>query len=308
VSVQLSGLSPASTYHYRLVATNPAGTASSSDAVLTTGGEPSATATVVSMDAAAVTLAGVVSTGGLPTTTAVQYAPAGGAVQSTPAVVVPGGTDATVTVPLTGLVPGAAYSFATTVSNAAGATTGPTATFIAPAAPTLSGPTSVAKASTALTVGTSIAPGNLPTSVHLEYGATTAYGSATPDVTVPAGTDPAALTLAVPGLASGQRYHYRVVASNAAGSVTGTDVLTGTTGAPVATLGKLNKTAATSTAVSLQVTGSVRPNSLPTTYVVRYGVASKSARTSTTAVSVGSGLWASTVTKTLTGLQRHTCY
>jgi hypothetical protein len=205
-------------------------------------------------------------------------------------------------------VPGAAYSFATTVSNAAGAATGPTSTFIAPAAPALSGPTSVVKASTALTVGTAIAPGNLPTSVHIEYGATTAYGSATPDVTVPAGTDPAALTLAVPGLASGQRYHYRVVATNAAGSVTGTDVLTGTTGAPVATLGKLNKTAVTSTAVSLQITGSVRPNSLPTTYVVRYGVATKSARTATAAVPVGSGLWASTVTKTLTGLQRHTCY
>src|SRR4051812_30104845 len=125
---------------------------------------------------------------------------------------------------------------------------------------------------------------------------------------VPAGTDPMPLSLAVPGLVSGQRYHYRVVATNAAGGVAGPDALTGTTGAPVATLGKLNTTAFTSTAASLQVTGSVRPNSLPTTYVVRYGVASKSVRTATAAVSVGSGLWASTVSRTLTGLTRHTCY
>jgi hypothetical protein len=62
------------------------------------------------------------------------------------------------------------------------------------------------------------------------------------------------------------------------------------------------------TSVSLKVTGSVRPNSLTTTYVVRYGVASKPARTATASVTVGSGLWASTVSRTLTGLKRHTCY
>ena len=308
VSVQLSGLAPASTYHYRLVATNTGGTVSSSDAVLTTGGVPTATASVASMDAAAVTLSSVVSTGGLPTTEAVQYAPVGGTPQSTPAITVPAAaTNSTVTVPLTGLVPGAAYSFATTVSNAAGTTTGPVSTFVAPAAPTLTGSATVVQGDTALTVGTSVASGNLPTAVHVDYGTTMAYGTSTPDVTVPAGTDPTALTLSVPGLASGQRYHYRVVASNVAGSVTGPDALTGTTGTPVAALGKVSKTVKPWSA-SLNVTGSVRPNSLPTTYVVRYGVAGKSVRNSTAAASVGSGLWASSVSRTLTGLKRHTCY
>ena len=107
---------------------------------------------------------------------------------------------------------------------------------------------------------------------------------------------------------SGQRYHYRVVATNAAGNVTGPDALTGTTGTPVAALGKVSKTSVRPASVSLSVTGSVRPNSLPTTYLVRYGVASASARNSTASASVGSGLWASTVSRTLTGLKRHTCY
>ena len=309
VSAQLSGLAPATTYHYRLVATNPAGSVSSPDATLTTGALPSAQASVVAMQPTVVTLSGAVSTGGLDTTAAVEYEAASGTPQVTSPVVVPGGGAAgTVTVPLTGLVPGAAYTYRALVSNAAGTVSGPTGSFVAPSAPAVAGPAVATRTSDGLTVRATVAPGNLPTSVSVEYGSTTAYGARSAAVSVPAGTDEVSLALPVSGLAAGTRYHLRVVAANAAGTVSSGDQLTGTTGAPVAAVGSLTRGTVSAGTASLRFSGSVRPNSLWTSYVLRYGPVWAPARTSTAKVGVGSGLWTSTVSRTLTGLRRHTCY
>jgi hypothetical protein len=310
VSVPLAGLAAGSIYHYRLVATNASGSVASSDAVLTTGGVPTATSTVQEMQPTTVLLANVVSTGGLPTTTAVQYSAAGGLAQTTPGLIVPASTSGstTVTVPLTGLVPGATYSFVTMATNAAGSVTGSVSTFIAPSAPRLVGPATVQQANTDLTVTGAVDSGNLPTTVRVEYGLTTTYGSATSDLMLPAGIGPSTAALDAAGLAPGQRYHYRLVATNAAGTVVGPDALTGTTGAPVATTGVPTRVSVTATSAGIRVVGTIRPNSLLTTYTVRYGVTNQKARKLTAAVAVGSGLWASSVTSNITGLPRHTCY
>jgi hypothetical protein len=62
-----------------------------------------------------------------------------------------------------------------------------------------------------------------PTSYRFEYGTTTAYGSATSDTAAGSGTTDVAAGAVLDGLAPATTYHYRVVASNAAGVATGSD-------------------------------------------------------------------------------------
>jgi hypothetical protein len=71
------------------------------------------------------------------------------------------------------------------------------------------------------------------TTVHVVWGTTTAYGSRSADVTVPAGTDGAvAVTFAISGLTPGVTYHYNVVGSGPDGTATGADRTFTTTAAP----------------------------------------------------------------------------
>jgi hypothetical protein len=79
------------------------------------------------------------------------------------------------------------------------------------------------------TLGT-VNPNARATTYHFEYGTSTAYGSATPDTTVPAGVDPVAVSAALGGLAPSTTYHVRLDATNADGT-SQSDDRTFTTGA-----------------------------------------------------------------------------
>jgi subtilisin family serine protease len=95
-----------------------------------------------------------------------------------------------------------------------------TVTLTAPRAS--SGDASGVGESTASIAG-AVTPGSGPTTYRFEYGTSTAYGSATPDLDAGSGTDPVAVTAALSGLAPATTYHYRVVATNAAGTSFGED-------------------------------------------------------------------------------------
>jgi hypothetical protein len=84
--------------------------------------------------------------------------------------------------------------------------------------------------STASLVG-SVAPGSQPTTYRFEYGTTAAYGAATADQDAGSGADPLAVRAALANLTAGTLYHYRLVATNAAGVSFGED-RTFTTAAP----------------------------------------------------------------------------
>jgi streptogramin lyase len=71
------------------------------------------------------------------------------------------------------------------------------------------------------------------TSYTFEYGRTTAYGSATAPQTVTAGGNPVALSAPVSGLQPTTLYHYRLVATNARGTITGSDRMFTTISGPV---------------------------------------------------------------------------
>ncbi|MBV9839087.1 MAG: PKD domain-containing protein [Solirubrobacterales bacterium] len=73
-------------------------------------------------------------------------------------------------------------------------------------------------------------PHGLRTSYHVEYGTTRAYGHSSASVSAGTGMRPVAVALTLAGLRARTRYHYRLIASSAGGTVAGAD-RTFTTGA-----------------------------------------------------------------------------
>jgi streptogramin lyase len=97
---------------------------------------------------------------------------------------------------------------------------------IAPRNPSAVGPHAV-------TLATAATPGGSATSVHFEYGATSAYGTETPSTAAGDGDDPVTVTAEVGGLAAKQVLHYRAVATSVLGTTHGPDQTLVTTPEPV---------------------------------------------------------------------------
>jgi len=76
---------------------------------------------------------------------------------------------------------------------------------------------------TSATVAGSVTPFSLATSYAFEYGRSTAYGASTAPRTLTPSVTPRAVTGSLAGLEPGTRYHYRLVASSAAGTSRGPD-------------------------------------------------------------------------------------
>lgn len=66
-------------------------------------------------------------------------------------------------------------------------------------------------------------PDGLPTSYGFEYGTTAAYGSSTPAASLSAGASAETVSATLRNLSPGTTYHYRLVASNSAGTTRGLD-------------------------------------------------------------------------------------
>lgn len=133
VAQQVGELLPDTTYHYRLVASNVAGLVVGADHTFTTGSPTPPT--VVTGGAGAVaqnsaTISGLVSTNGLPTSygfeigTSTDYGPPTGL-----GAVGAGASEAPVSLPLTGLLPGTTYHYRLTATNVDGAVYGADRTF-----------------------------------------------------------------------------------------------------------------------------------------------------------------------------------
>lgn len=111
------------------------------------------------------------------------------------------------------LLPALAAVAAVAVPSSAGAATPPTATTGAASKITFSG----ARLSGAVN------PRGTATVSSFQYGTTKAYGAATPITAAGSGTTARSVSAVVAGLAPTTRYHYRLVASSAAGSLPGVD-------------------------------------------------------------------------------------
>jgi hypothetical protein len=77
---------------------------------------------------------------------------------------------------------------------------------------------------TTATLHGTVKPNNQATTYHFEYGLTNTYGATTPESgPIPAGAGNQNVTADISGLTPGTTYHYRLVATNAAGAVGGKD-------------------------------------------------------------------------------------
>jgi hypothetical protein len=188
------------------------------------------------------------------------------------------GTDAvTVEIPVQGLTANTTYHFRVVATSEGGTVQGADATLkTAAVPPSITAPAISAGGVSdvqpnAATISGAINPHGAATTYRFEYGLTTAYGASTPNGSLAASTRSSTVRARIGGLTAGKRYHYRLVATNSAGTTRGSDrsftaattatsaTLTAskdpvTYGQPVTLSGKLGGTKTSNVRVRLQTT------------------------------------------------------
>jgi parallel beta-helix repeat protein len=264
VSIEITGLSPETTYHYRIVASNSAGTSYGQDKTFTTSAAPVTppivtTGSASSVTSASVTLNGTVNPNGASTTVVFEYGTSinyGSTVTANQSPL-SGSSVQTVSAGLTGLTPGTTYYFRVKATNSGRTTYGDGQAFTTlsppvPAPMVTTGSASQVTSSSATLNGT-INPNGAGTTYYFEYGTTTGYGSATASASAGSGTSDVSVNAAISGLSSGSTYHFRLVATNSGGTTNGTDK-TFTTPAPRPTLSVSSGTATRGQKTTLPIT------------------------------------------------------
>jgi hypothetical protein len=232
ISASLNGLSPGTTYHFRVSAANNAGTAVGSSLTFTTLPLMPATATIGSpsgVTQTTATLAGKVNPhGGAVTNCHFEYGPGISYATSTPCktTIGPVTTDVAQSLNVTGLSPKTVYHYRLSVTSNAGTVVsdGQELTTLPPA-PTISTGSALGITQTAATLAATINPSGAVSSCQFEYGPTISYGSTGACATDPGGGEAAIEEhLELTGLTPGATYHYRLVGTNAGGTTKGLDV------------------------------------------------------------------------------------
>lgn len=127
-----------------------------------------------------------------------------------------------VSVPITGLTAETTYHFRIVADGERGADRTFTTT-ANPRPPAISNQRSRDLTPDAASVSASVNANGSATTYAIEWGTTTRYGSRTPAATVGAGRTPTTVSARLTGLRPYTRYHWRTVASNAAGTTRGRD-------------------------------------------------------------------------------------
>ena len=305
VTSNLASLKPGSTYHYRVVATNSAGTVHGSDAVFTTLTPPGATTgAATGIGTASATLNGTVDPNSRSTTFYFEYGTSTSygtktSVRSAGS----GSTPQNETVAISNLQVGRTYHFRIVATSDAGTTTGSDATFTTSSAPVAVTADASPVAVTTATLRGQVTPNGLSTTWWFEYGTSTAYGSKTASQSAGSGTTARSVSSGITRLTAGKSYHFRLVAQNSSGRVFGLDRLFTTVGAPTATTGAAQSVGPD----SAQLVGSLDTLGRSTTWWFDYGTTTRYGK-STTHRSAGSRAGAQTVTGPVTGLAANTVY
>jgi phosphodiesterase/alkaline phosphatase D-like protein len=233
-SAPISGLTPGTVYHYRLVAVNSKGTSYGSDHTFKTvdAVKDTTTEAATEVDRTSATLNGSLDPDGLETHYYFQWGTSRRYGQSS---VAPPGTltetssagQLHLSLPTTGLAPQRTYHFRIVATNARGTTFGNDLTFTTlPAVKDLETEPATDIGTAEATLNGSLDPDGYPTSFYFQWGKTTTYGHAIPLASEELGSsDPglAELSKTLENLEPGTTYHYRLAASNSFGTTIGAD-------------------------------------------------------------------------------------
>jgi hypothetical protein len=313
VHADLSGLAAATNHHYRLVAANASYPHPGTDATFTTpiavGGVTTKAATNLTKFTA--TLNGVFNGDGEDIQFYFDYG--ADATYGKTTAVPPGNSNGTGTGPqnvsatITGLVANGTYHFRLVAHNAFGYNYGPDQIVVTtpPDLPVIESAYASSVTKDSATLNTSINPGSGQTVYRFQYGPTASYGFQTyPGAPTAADEQLHAVSTNVSDLAPGTVYHFRVRATNFAGSTVGPDQTFTTPGPPA--VGEFTASAITGTSAILGA--QVNPGFSPTSYHFDYGTSN--AYGSGTPVSALAGVESSNypATAALTGLAPGTIY
>ena len=311
VSANITGLLANRTYHFRIVAHNNGGTSFGPDRVFTTltaTGPAVVTTNPATLIASfSATLNGSLNPHGLTTTVSFQYGTTTAYGSTTPMQTQTGSTYRDIAANIGGLSPNTVYHFRIVATNSAGTRFGGDRTFTTlsvtgPPVATTNPATFIASFSAMLNA--LLDPHGLTTSVHFEYGTTPSYGLTTAPQNR-AGNTFQAVGANVTGLTANTLYHFRVVASNGAGTTMGSDrtftTLTPTGPPVVITNGATNVTTS-----SGALNGSLDPHGLTTTVFFQYGTTTSYG--SATPMQSQTGNTYRNITANINGLTPHTTY
>jgi hypothetical protein len=290
VSGALTGLSAGTTYHYRLVATNGAGSARGADGIFATPTAPVAvTGSATSVTVSSATLNGTVDPNGRATNWYFEYGTSTSYGSKTAVASAGSGTTArSVSAAVSSLRPGRVYHFRLVATSDAGTSRGADRTFSTAGPPTaVTAPASTVAMSSARVHG-SVSPNGLATTWYFEYGTSSGYGAKTPTRSAGRGTRPVRVSFGLTRLRAATTYHYRLVARNSSGTRRGADLTFTTAGLTLAA--QANKVVF---GRGLMLSGTVptgRAGEAVTVFAAEYGKGSP--RAIATVASIAGGSWA----------------
>jgi N-acetylneuraminic acid mutarotase len=229
INANINGLSASSTYHFRIVAINTAGTTYGSDRTFTTlsaTGPPVVTTNLATFIASfSAKLNGSLDPHGLTTTVYFQYGTTTSYGFSTALQSQTGNTYRNITANINGLSASTTYHFRIVATNSAGTRYGGDRTFttLGPTGPPVvfTNPATNVAISSA-TLNGLLDPHGLTTSVYFQYGTSASYGHTTATQTQ-SGNTYRNVTANISGLSGSTTYHFRGVATNSAGTKVGSD-------------------------------------------------------------------------------------
>jgi hypothetical protein len=276
VSANISGLSASTTYHFRIVAHNSRGTTYGSDRTFTTlsatGPPVVATNPATLIASFSATLNGTVDPHGLTTTVYFQYGTTTSYGSTTSAQTKTGNTYQSVSANISSLAANTTYHFRVVATNSTGTTYGGHRTFTTLSAtgpPVVNTNPATLIVSFSATLNGTVDPHGLTTTAYFQYGTTTSYGLTTPPQSK-SGNTYQNISANISGLTASTIYHFRIVATNSAGTRYGADRTFRTlsaTGPPVVITNPATNVASSSATLN----GAVDPHGLSTSVRFQYG-------------------------------------
>jgi photosystem II stability/assembly factor-like uncharacterized protein len=269
-SYLLSGLTPATTYHYRIVASSMVGTSYGADSSFTVGFPAVTTFAAVNLSSISAQLNGIVNANGFPTANKFEYGTTtayGNEIAAIPDSSF-GITNLNISATIYGLLQNTTYHFRAVASNSIGTSYGYDFTFTTGAPSVLTLPATILDENSVRLNGI-VNACNSPTSNVFEWGSTTIYGNqfiAIPDSIT--GNNDVTISYTMLGMQPSTTYYYRVKATNLIGTTYGNDISFTTGGLMV-----VNTMAATDiTTVSAMVSGSINTGGIPAAVKFEYGL------------------------------------